>query len=622
MIELGLQRISRLLYNTPTPWRAIHVAGTNGKGSVCTYISQMLQVYNDSTYRASRGHRPLRLGSFTSPHLIDRWDCIRLRNYRGRDMAPVSSELFHAVEKTVLDRNREADIRATEFELLTATAFEIFTRAKLDVAVVEVGVGGRLDATNILGQPYVDKNGFPTTEKPRPLPLVSVITKIGMDHQGLLGNTIEEIAREKAGIAKPPIRLVYDHTNSPEVKEVLKQAGTRTLNSFKYGCQICELLTAQSWLPHVKANAMVAAVATQAALEGLDRLDSNDRLATREPYVRLPWTSGLESSAHKDSNEQRSAAPEYPMLDTETADGKPMDGSTTKPFTPITPIEQPPQQTDEHMEETAAEATANEETTDDPTQLRFRPVPVVTQDADNEGVSADFTRRQFQANLKNLNWANGLANRNDQGPEKASPAGSSIKTETFQSLQTAMAESVTRTIFRGRQQWINIRSLTGRRERALLDGAHNPQAAEVLNHKVSALRGIPREEDESASLYPITWVVAMTKGKEVAGFFEKLLLEGDNVVAVEFGPVDGMPWVEAMASAELIAEVRDVMPDLAATGDYGRDLLSALKAASEMAEKTPGQKLVIAGSLYLVGDTLRLLRDTHQKEKGEIGRNA
>ncbi|EGP83095.1 uncharacterized protein MYCGRDRAFT_64294 [Zymoseptoria tritici IPO323] len=468
MIELGLQRISRLLYNTPTPWRAIHVAGTNGKGSVCTYISQMLQVYNDSTYRASRGHRPLRLGSFTSPHLIDRWDCIRLRNYRGRDMAPVSSELFHAVEKTVLDRNREADIRATEFELLTATAFEIFTRAKLDVAVVEVGVGGRLDATNILGQPYVDKNGFPTTEKPRPLPLVSVITKIGMDHQGLLGNTIEEIAREKAGIAKPPIRLVYDHTNSPEVKEVLKQAGTRTLNSF----------------------------------------------------------------------------------------------------------------------------------------------------------NADFTRRQFQANLKNLNWTTGLANRNDQRPGNASPAGSSIKTETFQSLQTAMAESVTRTIFRGRQQWINIRSLTGRRERALLDGAHNPQAAEVLNHKVSALRGIPREEDESASLYPITWVVAMTKGKEVAGFFEKLLLEGDNVVAVEFGPVDGMPWVEAMGSAELIAEVRDVMPDLAATGDYGRDLLAALKAASEMAEKTPGQKLVIAGSLYLVGDTLRLLRDTHQKEKGNIGRNA
>ncbi|KJX92798.1 hypothetical protein TI39_contig5824g00018 [Zymoseptoria brevis] len=611
MIELGLQRISRLLYNTPIPWRAIHVAGTNGKGSVCTYISRMLQVYNGSEYRASRGHRPLRLGSFTSPHLIDRWDCIGLSNYKGRDIRPVSSELFHAVEKIVLHRNREADIRATEFELLTATAFEIFSRAQLDVAVVEVGVGGRLDATNILGQPYVDKNGFPTTEKPRPLPLVSVITKVGMDHQGLLGNTIEEIAREKAGIAKPPTRLVYDHTNSPEVKEVLKQAGTRSLNSFKYGPQIAESLTAQSWLPHVKANAMVAAVATQAALEGLDRLDSNDCLATREPYVRLRWTSGLEASTEEDGDERRSAGTEYPMLDTNPADEEPVDIFTTKPFKPITPVEESRPQTDEDVEEIAAKATADEETTDDPTRLRFRPVPAVTQDAENEGVSADFTRRQFRANLKNLSWWNGLSNRNDQRPENANLARSSIKTETFQSLQTAMAEAVTRTIFPGRQQWINIRSLTGRRERALLDGAHNPQAAEVLNHTVSAIRGFPREEDASAPLYPITWVVAMTKGKEVAAFFEKLLLEGDNVVAVEFGPVDGMPWVEAMASAELIAEVREVMPDLAATGDYGRDLLAALKAASEMAEKTPGQKLVIAGSLYLVGDTLRLLRDTN-----------
>lgn len=215
MIELGLQRISRLLSQTHLPWRAIHVAGTNGKGSICVYISGMLEAYNNSSFRKLNKRPAIRHGRFTSPHLVDRWDCISI------NQKTVSSALFHEIEKKVLLRNATEDINASEFELLTATAFEIFTHEKVDIGVIEVGMGGRLDATNILGVP-VDADhpsGEPIT---RALPLATAIAKIGLDHQSFLGTTLQAIASEKAGILKPTVPLVYDSSNPPEVHDTFQ----------------------------------------------------------------------------------------------------------------------------------------------------------------------------------------------------------------------------------------------------------------------------------------------------------------------------------------------------------------------------------------------------------------
>ncbi|KAL4784358.1 Mur ligase [Aspergillus varians] len=180
MIELGLSRISCLLQQTPLSWKAIHIAGTNGKGSISAYLSHLL---------TSGG---VRCGRFTSPHLIDRWDCITI------DERVVQESLFRQIEARVKLRDQTLGIGASEFELLTATAFEIFNHEKVEVGVVEVGMGGRLDATNILNNV-----------------LVSVIAKIGLDHQAFLGSTIEQIAQEKAGILKPGVRCVVDGTNCP-----------------------------------------------------------------------------------------------------------------------------------------------------------------------------------------------------------------------------------------------------------------------------------------------------------------------------------------------------------------------------------------------------------------------
>ncbi|GFF25287.1 probable dihydrofolate synthetase [Aspergillus lentulus] len=187
MIELGLGRISRLLQQTPLSWKAIHIAGTNGKGSISAYLSHMLTAGG------------VRCGRFTSPHLIDRWDCITI----GESV--VQESLFRQIEERVRLRDQSLGIGASEFELLTATAFEIFNHEHVEVGVVEVGMGGRLDATNVLSDV-----------------LVSVIAKIGLDHQAFLGDTLELITREKAGILKPGIPCVVDGTNAPEVIRTLE----------------------------------------------------------------------------------------------------------------------------------------------------------------------------------------------------------------------------------------------------------------------------------------------------------------------------------------------------------------------------------------------------------------
>src|SRR3954452_20560198 len=126
MIELGLSRISRLVQQSAFTWKAIHVAGTNGKGSITSYVSGLLTAAG------------IRCGQFTSPHLIDRWDCITINEQVVRE------SLFKRIENQVRQRDRRLGVEASEFELLTATAFEIFNHEQVEIGVVEVGMGGRL----------------------------------------------------------------------------------------------------------------------------------------------------------------------------------------------------------------------------------------------------------------------------------------------------------------------------------------------------------------------------------------------------------------------------------------------------------------------------------------------
>lgn len=233
MIQPGLDRIAQLIAHVPTPWRAIHVAGTNGKGSICAYISAMLDVYNKSDYRLATGQPALKHARYTSPHVLRPRDCINI------DGKMLSRELFSDVRHEL--RTLTKKVKPSEFELLTAIAFEAFTQKKVDLAVIEVGMGGRDDATNVLGQnfgqkvPHVYTNPrfsgvirFDEAADMRPPPLVSAIAKIGLDHQEFLGSTLAEIAANKAGIIKPSAAVVYDLSNAAEVQAVLQQTAADT----------------------------------------------------------------------------------------------------------------------------------------------------------------------------------------------------------------------------------------------------------------------------------------------------------------------------------------------------------------------------------------------------------
>lgn len=241
MIELGLSRIAQLVKQTPLNWKAIHVAGTNGKGSITAYISAVLEEAGVLT------------GRFNSPHLIDRWDCISIHDRH------VSRSVFSHTEDEVKARNEKLGICASEFELLTATAFEIFSHSRVQVGVVEVGLGGRLDATNVL--------------RPQDV-LVSVISKIGLDHQALLGQNLSAIASEKAGIMKQDVPCIVDGTNETSVLQVLSdhaEIAKTTLsvvtpeNSHQTMGLLQPLFRQLKMAPHQQTNLLVAIEALKAA---------------------------------------------------------------------------------------------------------------------------------------------------------------------------------------------------------------------------------------------------------------------------------------------------------------------------------------------------------------------
>jgi len=162
--------ICNLLDNPQTKFKSVHVAGTNGKGSVCNMLASIL---TKSGYK---------VGLFTSPHLLDFRERIRING-------KVIPENF-VIDFVKKHNNVFGEIRPSFFEWSTALAFDYFALNNVDIAIIETGLGGRLDSTNVIS------------------PLVSVITSIGIDHTQYLGNTLEAIAREKGGIIKPSIPVV------------------------------------------------------------------------------------------------------------------------------------------------------------------------------------------------------------------------------------------------------------------------------------------------------------------------------------------------------------------------------------------------------------------------------
>ena len=175
-VQLGLDRMRALcdrLGNPEASFRSVLVAGTNGKGSVTTMLASLLEAGG------------LKVGATISPHLVETRERVRIAG-RCVPATALDMALVHVQQASL----RDSDLQPTPFEALTAAAFLLFAAARLDVAVLEVGLGGRLDATNVVD------------------PLVSVVTRIGHDHMHILGNSLADIAAEKVAVGRPGRPLV------------------------------------------------------------------------------------------------------------------------------------------------------------------------------------------------------------------------------------------------------------------------------------------------------------------------------------------------------------------------------------------------------------------------------
>lgn len=207
-IKLGLSNIKELcaiLGNPQDKIKTIHIGGTNGKGSTAAIISTILQ---------KAGYRT---GLYTSPHLTDFYERIRINNI------PISVERTSALIRHIKEGISDKEIAPTFFEFTTALALQYFAEESVDIAIMEVGMGGRLDATNII------------------VPLISIITNIEYDHTEYLGKTLEEIAGEKCGIIKQGVPLISSERRPgifSVIEEVAKGAESK---AFLYGRDfVCE----------------------------------------------------------------------------------------------------------------------------------------------------------------------------------------------------------------------------------------------------------------------------------------------------------------------------------------------------------------------------------------------
>jgi dihydrofolate synthase / folylpolyglutamate synthase len=192
-IKFGLATTRALLGSLGNPHEvmpAVHIGGTNGKGSACTLVAAALR------------EAGWRVGLYTSPHLVSFRERIQV------DGVPISEDAVAMWTSRLLSPILER--KATFFEATTALAFADFAARGVEIAVVEVGLGGRLDSTNVIR------------------PVVSGVTKIQRDHMKYLGDTLEQIACEKAGIAKPGVPFVIGETD-PKLVEVLRQEAGRAV---------------------------------------------------------------------------------------------------------------------------------------------------------------------------------------------------------------------------------------------------------------------------------------------------------------------------------------------------------------------------------------------------------
>jgi folylpolyglutamate synthase/dihydrofolate synthase len=308
-IDLGLERMHALLERLGSPHvalmyrgvRLVHVTGTNGKGSASEMIANGLLVDPKN-----------KVGIFTSPFLVTERDAIRVFSLNHHTMIPEEEweDIREGISALMIDMDREST--PTEFEILFATGLMYFA-SKVDIShiVIEVGMGGRLDATNVFRDVV--------SSCPSLSPVVCVITSISLDHQAFLGNTVEEICREKCGIFTPGCIVVINSEISPSCRSIIDDmfcaVGGRNLISVDYNSGTTRLVTPPLHGDHQKQLMAIAVETVYAVLEDETKFPIESvlnaiqhtyipgRLEFRNDFPKVPFPVLLDGAHNEESAE-------------------------------------------------------------------------------------------------------------------------------------------------------------------------------------------------------------------------------------------------------------------------------------------------------------------------------
>jgi len=484
-MDLSLKRIEVLLshlpqYTLPT----IHITGTNGKGSVSSLVASILQASGFT------------VGRFNSTHLISVLDSIMI------DDKPVAHDLYNDARRIVEGLNSELSIGTTSFELLTATALMLFESAKLDIVVLEVGMGGRTDATNAVSDDCI---------------LVSALTAVDLDHQKFLGDTVDAIATQKAGIARKGRPFIVGPQKYPDVM--------------------------------VSVRAVVEEV-------GAD-------LVCAHPAVTRMWDEAVDGPTEP---EVPSSSPFRP------AAVRPV--TLSLPCFPDTILAQLPLHGDHQLDNLGVASNIISSLLTHPSSTHRLPF------------RSKITPSAIAAGVRSTTWAGRLSFHNVPLSRLCVP-GSGTK-DHDESLFV------------------------------LVDGAHNPASASVLASYLSHLLKSTPAVGGSEELN-LTFVVALSHSPPKTPLqtlspllsFKRPTNVKINVraAALEFTPVDGMPWVLPVPSSEIRDVIRVIDGDISlwTPRDGEREsVANALLWAHEEQQKHGGKGFVcIAGSLYIVADFYR-----------------
>ncbi|KAJ1985886.1 folylpolyglutamate synthase [Dimargaris cristalligena] len=603
-INLSCVNLTQVLEGLGHPERSlrvIQVGGTNGKGSVCACLTSILRAAGFT------------VGTFNSPHLLDPRDSIAI-NY-----TPISSEDWSRLQTRITEAelslsSSSAPVRLTHFERLTCTAILWFAERQIDFAILEVGVGGRRDATSVC----------------RDSVLVSVLTSIGLDHVGLIGNSLGEIAHEKSGIFVPGRVVIVADQSYPAVLEVLER----------------EIRTIQPGLALLVRPAHRVSELTGDTTDPANIIEDHPpspptgncryvlRWADQVQLVGPSPSTGPPSSRQRHHHHHHSPPSASPPHSGSRSPPLAMSGAAS-PVSVASSLSLgsvPPLPLTLNLATTSASST-----TPRPDLYFDSPLLGSFQLANFAAAihAVDALRRVYHMAIPDEAIQTGMAQCHWPGRLETRPFPGGFAPEVEMLIDGAhnMDSAMALSLFVD-EEWRPLCASILRRSGSTAASSpaspalqpHPPSISNIVADiiatatttttttstpplDINTTSPSPSTADLTVSAFPVTWIYASSEGKAALDIIKQLVRPGDRLLIVPFTQPQGMPWVRCMEPGALAEEVRQTLP-LANTSALESVLpCLSLPDALQLIRNTrwyESSGIVLCGSLYLVSDFYRL----------------